>query len=63
MVDQPADLARLLPDYYSVYGAGLDVDGSDKIPNGAVTHLSPRYNTERRMQMTLATIAGSIMAS
>ena len=107
MVDQPAELARLLPDYYWVYGPGLDIDGSDKLPNrpvinrrrqvgnmllsttpiiatrnhllpklalldfpsdqraalegvietraGAlrvyVTHLSPRYNAERRMQI------------
>ena len=38
MVDQPAELARLLPDYYWVYGVGLDVDGSDKHPNGTITN-------------------------
>ena len=36
MVDQPAELARLLPNYYWMYGAGLDVDGSDKSANGSV---------------------------
>jgi endonuclease/exonuclease/phosphatase family metal-dependent hydrolase len=107
MVDQPVELARLLPDYYWVYGAGLDIDGSDKLPDSSVvnrrrqsgnmllsktpivatrnhllpkldfldfpndqrvalegviesratalrvyvTHLSPRYNNERRMQI------------
>lgn len=107
MVDQPAELARLLPDYYWVYGSGLDIDGSEKLPNGTVvnrrrqvgnmllsktpilatrshllpklalldfpndqrvalegiietnagalrvyvTHLSPRYNAERRIQI------------
>ena len=107
MVDQPAELARLLPDYYWVYGVGLDIDGGDKLPDGTVvnrrrqvgnmllsktpiivtrnhllpkldfidfpndqraalegvvetpagalrvyvTHLSPRYNDERRMQI------------
>ena len=107
MVDQPAELARLLADYYWVYGSGLDIDGSEKGPNGSVinrrrqvgnmllsktpiiatrnhllpklalldfpndqrvalegvietqagalrvyvTHLSPRYNVERRMQI------------
>ena len=107
MIDQAAELARLLPDYHWVYGAGLDLDGSDKGQNGSVinrrrqvgnmllsktpiiatrnhllpklalldfpndqraalegvietragalcvyvTHLSPRYNAERRMQI------------
>jgi endonuclease/exonuclease/phosphatase family metal-dependent hydrolase len=107
MADQPGELARLLPDYYWVYGAGLDIDGSSRQPDGSVvnrrqqvgnmilsktpiiatrnhllpkiatldfpndqrvalegivetsagalrvyvTHLSPRYNAERRMQI------------
>ncbi len=107
MVDQPAELGRLLPDYYWVYGPGLDLDGSEKRADGTVlnrrrqvgnmllsktpivatrnfplpkldlldfpndqrallegvvetgsgalrvyvTHLSPRYNRERRMQI------------
>jgi endonuclease/exonuclease/phosphatase family metal-dependent hydrolase len=107
MVDQASELARLLPDYYWVFTAGIDIDGSDKQADGSVvnrrrqvgnmllsktpimasrnhllpkvatldypndqrvalegivetgtaalrvyvTHLSPRYNLERRMQI------------
>jgi endonuclease/exonuclease/phosphatase family metal-dependent hydrolase len=107
MVDQPRELARLLPDYFWVYGVGMDIDGSLKQEDGSVlnrrcqvgnmilskrpilatrshllpkiatldfpndqrvalegivetstgalrvyaTHLSPRYNAERRIQI------------
>ena len=36
MVDQVAELAALLPDYYWVYGEGLDVDASTVDTNGRV---------------------------
>ena len=36
MTDQVAELAALLPDYYWIYGAGLDVDASTAEPNGRV---------------------------
>jgi len=114
MVDQPSELAQLLPDYYWVYGAGMDIDGSSRQADGSVlnrrrqvgnmllsktpilatrnhllpkvatldfpndqrvalegiveiasgalriyvTHLSPRYNRERRMQ--IETILGIV---
>jgi endonuclease/exonuclease/phosphatase family metal-dependent hydrolase len=37
-VDQAARLGELLGDYYWVYGAGLDVDGSMAAPDGKVTN-------------------------
>ena len=36
MSDQVAELAALLPDYYWIYGAGLDVDASTTEPNGHI---------------------------
>ncbi len=41
--DQPAGLAALLPDYYWVYGAGLDLDRSTVGEDGAIVN--------RRMQI------------
>ncbi len=40
--DQPAELAALLPGYYWVYGAGVDLDASERGEDGAVVN--------RRMQ-------------
>lgn len=36
--DQPAELARLLPDYHWVYAANLDVDASFKRADGSLAH-------------------------
>jgi endonuclease/exonuclease/phosphatase family metal-dependent hydrolase len=38
MVDQVAELARLLPDYHWIYGPGLDLDASIAGPNGKPVH-------------------------
>ncbi len=38
MSDQVAELAALLPDYYWIYGAGLDVDASSSEPNGHINN-------------------------
>ena len=36
MTDQVAEFAGLFPDYYWIYGAGLDVDASVRGPNGHI---------------------------
>ena len=36
MVDQPAEIARLLPDYYWVYGPYFDLDASRPAPDGGI---------------------------
>lgn len=36
--DQPAELARLMPDYHWVYAANLDLDASYKDANGRLVH-------------------------
>ena len=36
MVDQPAELARLLPDYYWVYGPPFDMDASSRGEDGRI---------------------------
>src|SRR5262245_50902763 len=37
-VDQPAELARLLPEYHWVYGPGADMDASLPGPDGRPLH-------------------------
>lgn len=36
MIDQPAEIARLLPDYYWVYGPYFDLDASRPTPDGRI---------------------------
>lgn len=36
MADQPAEIARLLPDYYWVYGPFFDLDASRSAPDGRI---------------------------
>lgn len=38
LTDQPAEIARLLPDYHWVYAANLDLDASFKNADGSLTH-------------------------
>ena len=38
MVDQPAELARLLPDFHWIYGANLDMDASERDVDGRPSH-------------------------
>jgi endonuclease/exonuclease/phosphatase family metal-dependent hydrolase len=38
MVDQPAEVARLLPDFHWIYGANLDMDASETDADGRPTH-------------------------
>jgi endonuclease/exonuclease/phosphatase family metal-dependent hydrolase len=38
MIDEVAELARLLPDYHWVYGPGLDLDASTTGPDGRPIH-------------------------
>ena len=42
-VDQPAEIARLLPDYYVVYGSSFDVDASRKTADGRVDNRRRRH--------------------
>ncbi|KZL18391.1 Endonuclease/Exonuclease/phosphatase family protein [Pseudovibrio axinellae] len=44
-VDQAALLAELLPEYYWVYGANLDMDASHKDANGAVQNRRRQFGT------------------
>lgn len=43
MVDQPAELAKLLPEYHWVFGPGLDMDASEKGPNGHPIHRRKQF--------------------
>ncbi len=42
-VDQPAEIARLLPEYYSVYGSSFDVDASYRDGSGRIVNRRRRH--------------------
>lgn len=42
-VDQPAEIARRLPEYYTVYGSSFDVDASRKTADGRVDNRRRRH--------------------
>ncbi len=42
-VDQPAEIARLMPDYFSVYGSSFDVDASLRDSQGRVVNRRRRH--------------------
>ncbi len=42
-VDQPAEIARLLPEYYSVYGSSFDVDASRRDDSGRIVNRRRRH--------------------
>ncbi len=44
-VDQPAEIARLLPDFHWVYGANLDMDASYPDENGKPVHRRRQFGT------------------
>ncbi|MEL6102771.1 MAG: endonuclease/exonuclease/phosphatase family protein [Pseudomonadota bacterium] len=45
MVDQPAELARLLPAHHWVYGANLDMDASTRDETGALINRRRQFGT------------------
>ena len=47
MVDQPREIADLLGDYYWVYGAGIDVDASDRDRHGSLQNRRRQFGNMR----------------
>lgn len=45
MVDEPAELARHLPDFHWVYGANLDMDGDLRDAEGRLVHRRRQFGT------------------
>lgn len=45
LVDQPAELARLLPEHYWVYGANLDMDASYRDGTGSLVNRRRQFGT------------------
>ena len=45
MADQPAEIARLLPDYHWVYGPAFDMDASYRDDNGALVNRRRQFGT------------------
>jgi hypothetical protein len=45
MVDQPAELARLLPEHHWVYGANLDMDASYRDDSGRLVNRRRQFGT------------------
>jgi endonuclease/exonuclease/phosphatase family metal-dependent hydrolase len=45
MADQPAEIARLMPDYYWVYGPFFDVDASRRAPDGRIENRRRQHGT------------------
>ncbi len=45
MTDQPAELGRLLPDYFWVYGPAYDMDASEHRPDGGVANRRKQFGT------------------
>ncbi|WP_299047376.1 endonuclease/exonuclease/phosphatase family protein [uncultured Tateyamaria sp.] len=53
MVDQPAELGRLLPDHHWVYGANLDMDASYRSEGGALINRRRQFGTMLMSRMPI----------